>query len=273
MPGLAGAARTNPGRHRVLLRRPRQGLEPVLGLLGAAAPRSTDGRARLGAQLGTADQPGGRPHRACPPERGDHRHRVLSRRGGAPPAAVARGSRGGHPLHHLSRVPREAGPLHLGHARGRPPVPSRGRRRLAGACRSSLRRLPDGRGRCCSDSTGSDAFARFRGEHEDDGPEERRASSWSPPAAGSSTASMPSASCPPSSWDRCSWSWRWPDSAAVFSARAVSAPGTCCRMCCSRDIWPCGSPESTALLGRPLLAAFGAHTERARHLDPPSSRG
>ena len=142
MPGLAGAARTNPGRHRVLLRRPRQGLEPFLGLLGAATPRPADGRARPRAQLATAAEPGRRPHRARPPERRDHRYRVLSRRGRSPPAVVARGSRGGHPLHRLPRIPRETGPVHLGHARGRPPVSSRGRRRLAAALRSSLCRLP-----------------------------------------------------------------------------------------------------------------------------------
>jgi len=32
-------------------------------------------------------------------------------------------------------------------------------------------------------------------------------------------------------------------------------------------------PGLDRLLERLLLAAFGVHTERARHLDPPSSRG
>jgi hypothetical protein len=32
-------------------------------------------------------------------------------------------------------------------------------------------------------------------------------------------------------------------------------------------------PGVDRLLERPLVAAFGVHTERARHLDPPSPRG
>ncbi len=131
VPGMAGAARAPSGRHRLLLRGARQGVQPILGALGDRAARASVGRPQPRSRAAPAGQPGAHTRHTRRLSVGT----ILTEFLLAIVALVPRSVVGlviGLLFRRVDRVPPAAGTLRLGPAGDGARVPARGRPRMDG---------------------------------------------------------------------------------------------------------------------------------------------